>query len=95
MWDSSIFFLTIAFLFTIHRTKSFPGVGTGSDHDLMMKTFRISLKKTRKPAHSRLGFEKLRKQDSEGTFYAICISLREDVITTDIMIITCMQHSID
>ena len=33
----------------IHRTRSFPGADIGSDHDLVMMTFLVRLKKTRKP----------------------------------------------
>ncbi|WP_419602750.1 hypothetical protein, partial [Thiolapillus sp.] len=29
----------------IARTRSFPGADTGSDHDLLMMTFRLRLKK--------------------------------------------------
>ena len=35
----------------IHRTRSFPGADIGSDHDLVMMTFQVRLKKTRKPNH--------------------------------------------
>ena len=46
----------------IHRTRSFPGADIGSDHDLVMMTFQVRLKKTRKPNQPRLRFdlEKLR-----------------------------------
>ena len=33
----------------IHRTRSFPRADIGSDHDLVMMTFRVRLKKARKP----------------------------------------------
>ena len=32
-----------------HRTRSFPGADIGSDHDLVMMTFQVRLKKARKP----------------------------------------------
>ena len=56
----------------IHRTKSFPGADIGSDHDLVMMTFRVRLKKARKPKQPRLRFdlEKLRDQDVACTFQA-------------------------
>ena len=38
----------------IHRTRSFPGADIGSDHDLVMMTFRVCLKKVRKPNQPRL-----------------------------------------
>ena len=31
----------------IHRTRNFPGKDIGNDHDLVMMTFRIRLKKAR------------------------------------------------
>ena len=48
----------------IHRTRSFPGADIGSDHDLVMITFRVRLKKARKPV------EKLRDSDVACTFQA-------------------------
>ena len=49
----------------IHRTRSSPGADIGSDHDLVMMTFHVRLKKTRKPNQPRLRFdlEKLRDPD--------------------------------
>ena len=41
----------------IYRTRSFPGADIGSDHDLVMMTFRIRLKKARKPNQPRLRFD--------------------------------------
>ena len=56
----------------IHRTRSFPGADIGSDHDLVMMTFQVRLKKTRKPNQPRLRFdlEKLRDPDVACTFQA-------------------------
>ena len=56
----------------IHRTRSLPGADIGSDHDLVMMTFRVRLKKTRKPNQPRLRFdlEKLRDPDVACTFQA-------------------------
>ena len=59
----------------IHRTRSFPGADIGSDHDLVMMTFQVHLKKVRQPNQPRLRFdlEKLRDQDVACTFQAtIC-----------------------
>ena len=55
-----------------HRTRSFPGADIGSDHDLVMMTFRVRLEKARKPTQPRLGFglEKLRDPDVACTFQA-------------------------
>ena len=56
----------------IHRTRSFPGADIGSDHELVMMTFRVRLKKARKPNQQRLRFdlEKLRDPDVACTFQA-------------------------
>ena len=56
----------------IYRTRSFPGADIGSDHDLVMMTFQVRLKKTRKPNKLRLRFdhEKQRVPDVAGTFQA-------------------------
>ena len=61
------------------RTRSFPGADIGSDHDLVMMTFRVRLKKARKPNQPRLRFdhEKLRDPDAAFTFQA-----RWEVCTT-------------
>ena len=56
----------------INRTRSYPGADIGSDHDLVMMTFRVRLKKARKPNQPRLRFdlEKLRDQDVACSFQA-------------------------
>ena len=56
----------------IHRTRSFPGADIGSDHDLVMMTFRVRLKKPRKPNQPRLRFDldKLRDPGVACTFQA-------------------------
>ena len=56
----------------IHRTRSFPGADIGSDHDLVMMTFRVRLKKARKPNQPGLRFdlEQLRDPDMACTFQA-------------------------
>ena len=41
----------------IARTQSFPGADTGSDHDLLMMTFHLRLKRISKPKHTRLKFD--------------------------------------
>ena len=81
----------------VHRTRSFPGANIGSDHDLVMMTYRIRLKKTEKPTQSRLRFDldKLRNPDVAGTFqatvggkFAPLINLKDDDINIDSMITT-------
>ena len=77
--------------------RSFRGADIGSDHDLVMMTFRVRLKKTKKPTQSRLRFDldKLRNPDVAGTFQttiggklAPLINLRDDDIDIDSMITT-------
>ena len=58
----------------IARTRSFPGADIGSDHDLLMMTFRLRLKKKiSKPKHTRLKFdlEKLKDPNVLETFQAM------------------------
>ena len=52
--------------------RSFPGADMGSDHDLVMMSFRVRMKKTKIPTQSRLRFEleKLRNQDVASTVKA-------------------------
>ena len=81
----------------IHRTRSFPGADIGSDHDLVMMTFQIRLKKTKKPNQPRLRFdlEKLRDPDVACTFqatiggkFAPLIGLSDEDMDMDTMITT-------
>ncbi|WP_419592589.1 hypothetical protein, partial [Thiolapillus sp.] len=57
----------------IARVRSFPGAGIGSDHDLLMMTFRLRLKKISKPKHTRLKFdlEKLKDPNVLESFQAM------------------------
>ena len=82
---------------SFNRTRSFPGAGIGSDHDLVMMSFRVRLKKTIGPTQSRLRFdlEKLINPDVSGTFqatlggkFALLINLRDGDIHIDSMITT-------
>ena len=82
----------------IARTRSFPGADIGSDHDLLMMTFRLRLKKISKPRHTRLKFdlEKLKDPNVLETFQAmiggrfapLTIMSNEDT-DIDSMITTC------
>ena len=81
----------------IHNTRSFPGADIGSDHDLVMMTFRVRLKKARKPNQQRLWFylEKLRNPDVASTFqatiggkFAPLIGLSDEDMGIDTMITT-------
>ena len=58
---------------SIARTRSFPGADVGSDHDLLMMTFRLRLKKISKQKHTRLKFdlEKLKHPSVLETFQAM------------------------
>ena len=47
----------------IHRTRSFPGAEIGSG--LVMMTFRVCLKKARKPIQPRLRFDLERLRDPD------------------------------
>ena len=57
------------------RTRSFPGADIGSDHDLLMMTIHIRLKRFSKPKHTRLKFdlEKLKDPNVLETFQAMII----------------------
>ena len=75
----------------IQRTRSFPGADIGSDHNLVMTTFRVHLKKVRKP----FDLEKLRDPDVTCSFQAtICgkfiplIGLRDKDMDINTMITT-------
>ena len=41
----------------IAKTRSFPGVYIASDHDMVMITFKLKVKKTKKQSFSRLKFD--------------------------------------
>ena len=57
----------------IARTRNFPGADNGSDHDLLMMTFHLRLKRTSKQKHTRLkfDFENLKDPNVLKTFQAI------------------------
>ena len=57
----------------IARTRSFPGADIGSDHDLLMTTFHIRLKRISKPKPTRIKFdtEKLKDPDVAEAFKAM------------------------
>ena len=57
----------------IVRTRSFPGADIGSDHDLLMVTFHLRLKRISKSDHTRLkfGLEKLKDPNVLETFQAM------------------------
>ena len=79
----------------IHRTRSFPVADISSDHDLVIMTFRVRLKKARKPNQPRLRFdlEKLRDPYVDCTFqatiagkFAPLIGLSDEDMDIDTMI---------
>ena len=47
----------------IARTRSFPGADIGSDHDLLMTTFHIRLKRISKPKPTRITFDTEKRKD--------------------------------
>ena len=57
----------------IARTRSFPGADIGSDHELVMMTFKLHLKKVMKQGPTRIKFnlEKLRDPDVTEAFKAM------------------------
>ena len=57
----------------IARTQSFQGADIGNDHDLLMMTFRLRLKKISKPKHTSLkfDFEKLKDPNVLEIFQAM------------------------
>ena len=82
-------------------TRSFPGADKGSDYDLVMMTFRVRLKKARKPNQPRPRFvlEKLSYPDVACTFQAtICgkfaplIGLSDEDMDIDTMITPSIQQ---
>ena len=54
----------------IAKTRSFPGPGIGSDHELVMITFCLRLKKVNKQGPTRIKFdlEKLKDPQIAGDF---------------------------
>ena len=57
----------------ITKTRSIPGADIGSDHDLVMMTFKLHLKKVSKQGHTRSRFdlEKLKDPEVAETFKAM------------------------
>ena len=57
----------------IAKTRSFPGADIGSDHDLVMMTFKLHLKKVSKQGHAGIRFdlEKLKDPEVVETFKAM------------------------
>ena len=49
----------------IAKTRSFPGADIGSDHDLVMMTFKLHLKKVSKQGHTRIRFDLEKLKDPE------------------------------
>ena len=55
------------------RTQTFPGADIGNDHDLLMMTFHLRLKRISKPKHTRLksDLEKLKDPNVLESFQAM------------------------
>ena len=49
----------------IAKTRSFPGANIGSDHDLVMMTFKLYLKRRKKQCNTRMRFDLEKKKDPE------------------------------
>ena len=81
----------------IHGIRIFPGADIGSGHGLVMRTFRVCLKKAKKPNQPRLRFnlEKLGDPNVACTFqatiggkFAPLIGLRDEDMDINTMITT-------
>ena len=73
------------------RTQSFQAADIGSDHDLLMMTFHLHLKRITKPKHTRLHFDhkKLKDPDVLETFQAmICEQFASLIIMNMDLIMT-------
>ena len=88
----------------ILRTRSFPRADKECDHDMVMMTFRVRLKKERQPNQPRLRFdlEKLREPDVARTFQAMIggkfaplIGLRDEDMDINTMFTTYNTAVID
>ena len=57
----------------IAKTRSFPGADIGSDHELIMMTFKLHMKRVKKLGHARIKFdlEKLKDPETAKTFHAM------------------------
>ena len=57
----------------IAKTRSFPGADIGSDHELIMMTFKLHLKRVKKHGHARIKFdlEKLKDPIVAEAFHAM------------------------
>ena len=57
----------------IANTRSFPGADIGSDHELVMMTFKLHLKRLKKLGHARIKFdvEKLKDPEVAEAFHAM------------------------
>ena len=85
------------------RTRSFPGADIGSDHDLLMMTFHLRLKRISKPKHTRLKFdlEKLKDPNVLKTFQAMkgakfaSLTIMNNEDTDMDSMTTTLQHSSD
>ncbi|GFS14778.1 craniofacial development protein 2-like [Elysia marginata] len=65
----------------IAQTRSFPGADVGSDHELVVMTFALRLKKNKKRGNIRIKFDvdKLKDPNIHTTFQA---NIEEDLHST-------------
>ena len=58
---------------TIAKIRSFPGADIGSDHELVMMTFKLHLNRVKKLGHARIKFdlEKLKDLEVAEAFHAM------------------------
>ena len=72
----------------IARTRSFPGADVGGDHNLLMMTFHLRLKRISKSEHTRLKFDLEKLNDLEKLERSQCVGNlprydRREVCTSD------------
>ena len=88
----------------IARTRSFPGADIGSDHDLLMMTIKLRLRKTNKPRQVRIRFDLEKLKDpsvaqafeaSIGGKFAPLTILGHEEINLDSLITTFNKAVID
>lgn len=48
-----------------HKTRSFPGADVGSDHNLVMTTMKLKLKKIQRPPSSRIRYDTSRLKNAD------------------------------
>ena len=91
----------------INRTQSLTGADVGSDHELLMMTFRLRLKKIIKPTNTRMKYDLDKLKDPTvakafqakigGTFAPLVLPENEnnDISTTNLAACVCVSSKFD